>query len=345
MISIELIMEIKPVTNNKEWRAFVCSKEPMTMLQSWNWGDFEEKQGHEVLRLGLYDNDELIGAGLYTIVRSRRAHYIVTHAGPLIDWQDAAQFNMFHEYIRAYCKENNLDFMRFRAPLSYEEEALKPFLAMGYKKAPMYFNAEYTMVLDLTKSEDELLASMRKNTRYYVRRAEKQGVTVRISTDPKDIDILFDVYQKTVERHHFVPYGKQFFVDEFEAFYKDDLIEILIAEKEGVALAAAFLVYYDDSAFYHHSGSVRTDPEVYAQYALQWALITRAKERGKTRYDFWGVAPTDDPNHPRAGLTLFKRGFGGQRVRWMHTLDFPIKKWKYALVWAFVKLERWKKRL
>lgn len=338
-------MEIRPVTNKNEWRAFVGSHEPYSMLQAWNWGDFEEKQEHEVLRLGLYEGDELIGTGLYTIVRSRRANYIVTHSGPLIDWDDKSQFEMFHTYVLSYCREHKLDFMRFRAPLLYDETRREELLAFGYKSAPMYFNAEYTIVLDISKSEDELLHAMRKNTRYYVRRSEKEGVTVRVSTDVSDIEILFDVYQKTVERQHFVPYNKEFFYHEFESFVRDELIEILVAEKDGVPLAAAFLVYYDDTAFYHHSGSVRTDPDVYAQYALQWALITRAKERGCKRYDFWGVAPTDDPKHPRAGLTLFKRGFGGERVRWMNTLDYPVNRLKYWIMWLYVKLERWQKRL
>ncbi|NCS32315.1 peptidoglycan bridge formation glycyltransferase FemA/FemB family protein [bacterium] len=339
------MLTVHDVTNKNEWRALVCSHNPQSMLQAWNWGDFEESQGHTVLRLGLYDDDQLVGANLCVVVKSRRANYIVSHAGPTIDWEDKAQFNAFHTHILEYAQKENLDFMRFRAPLIHDDQKIKEYISMGYRKAPMYFNAEYTMTLDLTQSEDELLSSMRKNTRYYVRKAQKQGVTVRISTDVSDLCKLFDVYNETVKRQGFVSYDKQFFIDEFEAFNKDGLIEILIAEHKGRVHAASLLVFYDQMAFYHHSGSTNEYGDEHAQYALQWALIKRAKERGAKTYDFWGVAPTDNPNHPRAGLTFFKKGFGGKRVRWMNTLDYPIKVWKYWPMWIYVKLERLKKGL
>jgi hypothetical protein len=48
-------------------------------------------------------------------------------------------------------------------------------------------------------------------------------------------------------------------------------------------------------------------------------------------FDFWGIAPTDDPDHERAGYNRFKRSFGGQVKEYAGTWDLPIHAVKYSL--------------
>lgn len=46
---------------------------------------------------------------------------------------------------------------------------------------------------------------------------------------------------------------------------------------------------------------------------------------GIKRYDMWGVSPNDeDKTHPWAGLSLFKRGFNGERVTFVGDYDLPL---------------------
>jgi lipid II:glycine glycyltransferase (peptidoglycan interpeptide bridge formation enzyme) len=45
----------------------------------------------------------------------------------------------------------------------------------------------------------------------------------------------------------------------------------------------------------------------------------------------WGIAPTDDPDHKRAGYTRFKRSFGGQVKEYAGMWDLPIHAVKYSL--------------
>jgi lipid II:glycine glycyltransferase (peptidoglycan interpeptide bridge formation enzyme) len=63
-----------------------------------------------------------------------------------------------------------------------------------------------------------------------------------------------------------------------------------------------------------------------------WEAIIDAKEKGCTIFDFWGIAPTDDPNHKWSGITTFKKGFGGQIISNMHAYDYPIKKSLYNIL-------------
>lgn len=338
-------MDVREIEDKKQWNTFVGDYTPNTFLQSWQWGEFLKSQDHHPFRLGLFEGDELIGTALFTKIMSKRANYLDCHGAPMIDWNNPEQFAAFEQYLEKLAQRENIHFFRFRAPMHHDDAFVENMQQQGYKLAPMYFQAEYTMVLDLTRSEDEIMANMRKNTRYYVRRSEREGVKVRISQDPQDLKVLFELYQETVERQEFIPYDFDFFKTEFEIFHADDLTDIYIAEYDGKPVAAAMMVYFDKGAYYHHGASIRLENDVYAPYLLQWEAIKNAKRRGMETYDFFGVAPNDDEDHPRAGLTKFKRGFGGERVRWMHTLDYPVNPLRYWIMYWFVRWERRKRGL
>ncbi|MDZ7587561.1 MAG: peptidoglycan bridge formation glycyltransferase FemA/FemB family protein, partial [Patescibacteria group bacterium] len=77
-------------------------------------------------------------------------------------------------------------------------------------------------------------------------------------------------------------------------------------------------------------------------YALQWAAILAAKQKGMDRYNFWGIAPTDNLRHRFSGVTLFKKGFGGQRIDYMPAHDLIIRSgyWLNFIIESFRKLSR-----
>jgi len=85
------------------------------------------------------------------------------------------------------------------------------------------------------------------------------------------------------------------------------------------------MIDYAGVRTYAHGGSAAQDKNVMAPYLLHWKLIEDAKEKGLKWYDFWGIAPNDDPNHPWAGITRFKKGFGGEGVHYAGTYDALIK--------------------
>lgn len=337
-------LEVKVVDNKTIWDDFVRSFVHNSFLQSWDWGEFARKQNHAVFRFGLYDNDRLVGANQLVMVKSKRATYLESHGGLMI-LDNSDYFNYFHKYLINFAKEKQVHFLRIRPPHFYNDELVSEYKKIGYRFAPMYLQAEYTLLLDLTKSEEDLLKGMRKQTRYYVKKAQTSGVSVEVSSKREDVSRFFQLYEKTVERQHFVPYGLTFFEHEFDALCSDNAIEIFFGMHDGKAISTAMVVYYGDKAYYHHGGSIRTNPDLFAPYLVQWEIIKRVKKKGYKTYDFFGVAPTDDPTHPRAGLTTFKRGFGGERVHYINTLDYPINKLRYWVVYLFVKLERWKKGL
>jgi lipid II:glycine glycyltransferase (peptidoglycan interpeptide bridge formation enzyme) len=57
-------------------------------------------------------------------------------------------------------------------------------------------------------------------------------------------------------------------------------------------------------------------------HLLQWEAMRWAKSQGATLYDLWGVAESEDPNDPMAGVYRFKRGWGGKMIRYIGSFDY-----------------------
>jgi lipid II:glycine glycyltransferase (peptidoglycan interpeptide bridge formation enzyme) len=107
------------------------------------------------------------------------------------------------------------------------------------------------------------------------------------------------------------------------------ILRVLVAEGDGQPLAAMLLIRYGDTATYSHGASSDNARNLMAPHLLQWKAIEEAKADGFKLYDFRGIALSDDPTHPWAGITRFKAGFGGRVVRYAGTYDLPLRKSLY----------------
>ncbi len=184
-----------------------------------------------------------------------------------------------------------------------------------------------TVFINLTRPEDELLASMRAKTRYNVRLAQRRGVEV-VSADKSRLDSWYDLYRETCRRNGINLHGRFFFraVADAAMVFGDGAadVELLIARAEGEDLAAMFLVSAGKRATYLYGASATEKRNLMPTYALQWEAIRRAKHKGCREYDMFGVSPSADKTHPLYGLYRFKTGFGGYIYHRMGCWDYPL---------------------
>jgi lipid II:glycine glycyltransferase (peptidoglycan interpeptide bridge formation enzyme) len=333
------MIKTKLIKNKKVWEDFVLSHPDVNFLQSWSWGEVHRELGGKIFRLGFFEQGKLKGICLLLKQEAKRGLYLECPGGPLIDWDKPIYFEAFIDQLKTIGAEENCVFIRLRPPLLKSLANRLLFKKKGFIPAPMHLHAEDTLQLDLKKSEEQLLRAMRKNTRYLVKKAEKQGVKVIQSMDIKDIDILYKLQLETVERQHFIPFKKEYFIKEFENFLKDNKVRIFKALYQRKVLSIALIIFYGKEAVYHYSGSSSAWRKIPASYLLQWEAIKEAKKQGCQVYNFWGIAPGDNPHHRFAGVTLFKKGFGGEEVSYLHAHDLPLKS-KYWLIYFFETIRR-----
>ncbi len=315
---------IEAILDKKVWEKFVLSQKPYSFLQSWGWGETNEKTGAKIFRIGLRKDNELMGVCLLIKENAKRGPHLIIPGGPIINWQDKKLVTVFLNEIKDLSRKENAWFVRVRPEIKDSLESQELFKSLGFVSAPMHLHAENTWILDISKPEEVLLAGMRKSTRYLIKRSLNADLKLEISKAPKSAKILFDLQKETAKRHKFVGFSQKLFESEIESFVKDDNAAVFICRKNKIVLAAAIIIFYGDTAYYHFSGSTSKFSEIPFSYFLQWQIIKEARNRGIKYYNFWGIAPNNNPKHRFAGVTLFKTGFGGERIDWLHAHDLPI---------------------
>lgn len=337
-------MEFRELTDKQQWNDFVLGLAPNTFLQSWEWGQVQRRDGEMVRCLGWYEEEEQIGASLLITVKAKRGVHLFCPHGPL-GKDEAITHRIIQELVRqapALAKEDKAVALRIAPLLETSAQTQKLFTDLGFRAAPMHVHAELTWVKDISGDEESLLSDMRKTTRHAVKKAQKEGVTVEILRDALGLDRFWPLYVTTKTRHDFVPFPKEFMQIQLEEFMKEDRVFAVVARYNNEDVAAAILFQFGPTAFYYHGASKKLPASIPAAQLLQWEAMKEAKRKGATRYNFWGIAPDDQPSHPFAGITTFKKGFGGSAIDYMHAQDLPLSAgyWKMWAVDTYRKIRR-----
>ena len=227
----------------------------------------------------------------------------------------------------------------------------------GLHRAPMDIQPPSTVILDLTGSEEQLLAAMKSKTRYNIRLAAKKGV--EISTTPAEqlepaLSEWYGLYRETARRDRITLHGEDYYKRLFALAGSYGAgapqLYLLTAVHEGQLLAGIIVALMGEGAWYLYGASSDRKRNLMPSYGLQWRAIQLAREHGCRFYDLFGIPPSDDPQHPMHGLFRFKTGFGGRVVNRLGCYDVALLPLLYRLYRAAEGLRnfyyrRWRKRL
>lgn len=301
-------------------------------LQSWWWSTMHDLLGNTTWRLVVEDGGAIIACAL--VVKRElplgRCWIYVPH-GPVFSQTNA--WEVLQEKIVEIAKQEKALYVRID-PL-IEGTAKPPWLGSKWNKAEREVQPQHTLILDITKSEEELLAAMHSKTRYNVRLAQRKGVVVRFSTSLHDVDTFLKLSGDVGSRSNFRFHPDNYYRAMVSALAPEGMIEIAIAEYKGEPLAAHIILYSGTLATYVHGASSSSHRALQAPTYLYWQTIIRAKEKGMRTYDFFGSAPPDaDSKHPWAGITRIKQGFGGKSVSYTGAWDLILDEAFYTLVSA-----------
>ncbi|MDD5606270.1 MAG: peptidoglycan bridge formation glycyltransferase FemA/FemB family protein [Candidatus Pacebacteria bacterium] len=328
-------MQIKEINSKKQWEDFLFLTEEKTFLHSWNWGEFQKKQGNKIWRIGFFD-PKLKGVALIVKIQAKRGTFLFIPHGPVVLKEKKIIFESLKKYLK------KLDKVSFaRIAFVWEKDSFSSSL----KNSPIHIHPEETWELDLTTKD--LLGEMRKTTRYLIKQGLKNpDIQIEKSSDLK---LFNDLYLKTAKRHNFIPFSYKYLLDQFELFSRDNQISLYLGKYQGEIVSGAIIVFWQNTAFYHHGASLSCKAPV--SYILQWKAIEEAIKRNCKKYNFWGIAPDiqnkedlKKSSHPWAGLTLFKMGFGGYKKEYIKTKDLIFSP-QYYLTYFFEKLRKKKRHL
>ena len=341
-------MRIQEITNKNAWESFLSKCSQKTFLHSWNWGEFQEEMREKVWRFGVFNGETLVAVFLVIKVQARRGSFLFIPHGPVL--QSSASLSEVVEVMIFKLKRiaviEKVSFIRINPISERTEENTTVFRKLGFRDARIEMHPESSWKLDITLPSEKLFSNMRKTTRYLVKKSlQNKDITIRQSSDIKDIAIFSEIHNRVSRRQKFVPFSFKYLTKEFSVFQKDNEVSLFFATYKNEIAAASFVVFWSGIGFYHHAVSEHKFAKLSIPYVLQWEALQEAKRRGCVMYDFWGyVNPKEYPSHPWAGPTLFKMGFGGEAYVYVKTQDFPIN-WKYWITSTFERIRKIKRGL
>lgn len=332
-------MKIIDATNQKKWDKFITSHEDANFLQSWAWGDFHEARNKKVVRRVALDNDEnIIAAYVGQVETAKRGTYMAIAGGPIMDWSKKSLREAIFADIKEQAAANSCVFVRIRPQITEGEKNRKLFKDLGLKPAPMYLSVEYAGILDISKSEDEIIAGAAQGLRRKLRKAAKNDIQVEVSTNPKDIKKFYEIQLETAARQKFVEFSESFLQKQFEAFAKYDEVKLYTAKLGDEILAQNFMIFYGNEASYHYGVSTSLGTKYSGAPLLHMQAMRDARERGIKRYNFWGITAEDDTKHRFYGVSQFKRSFGVEELIYLHAHDLVIKPVQYKMSYILEKI-------
>jgi len=319
--------------SDKEWDTFVASHKDGSFLQTTLWGKLKSLFGWETQKLCLLE-DKKINGGCLIFYRNLPFNVRLAYVpyGPLIDWNDKELSKEILLEIKKFSYKNGASVLIIE-PNTLESDEIVIFLQNNgfYRSFLKNIQPQKTLILDISKSQEEILSGMEKRARYGIRVAIKRGVEVRSGSE-RDIQIFYNLLKITSERNKFKIHPQNYYFQAFKIFSQSGYANLLIAEFKKEPIAAAVIFAIPPKAWYIYGASSGSHKEKNPNYLLQWEAIKWAKSIGCTEYDLWGTLDEEKfSNSSLSGVYLFKRAFGGRLVKKMGAWEVSLKQLRYFI--------------
>ncbi len=337
------MIRVRPAvdTDADAWQVMLGATASGDFLHDWAWASVAAFDGQPQRRFVAEDDGQLVAlvAAQVRGLPLGRSFWYVPH-GPVLDYDAPGAGERLRAVViglREAARRGGAIAVKLEPRVTAASPHAALFGRLHLRPEPATIQVGQTRLVALA-DDDDLLAGFDKDTRYAVRRAEREGVTVRTFTDATDaepIDRLHDLVTETQARAGFPLPARDRYRLAWRELGGAGRARILEARHGERLLASAMLVVEGLWSFYLFSGSIREapgEPKRYASYALQWAMMRDARAQGARVHDLWGIAPPGaGPDHAWHGVGLFKKGFGGQEVVWAGTWDLVTDPAAYRL--------------
>lgn len=312
-----------------QWQAALNLFPEANLLQSWQWGVANTILGNNVVRTIVERDGTVAGMFSCSIKDAKRGRYLEVPGGPLLDWNDEATLDVIVKQLRAIGHRHNCVFIRIRTQLPDTPKHHQIMHTIRAKESLIHVTADHTTIVDLNRTEDELLSAMRQQTRYEIRRSEKRGINVTRVASLENIERFHALQAETAKRQNFIAPSLEYLRAICTAF--GDNAYMYEASKDGVSLNLAIALKFENEIAYFEAASTTDAKKEPGAYAIIWRLMLDAKAEGVASLNLWGTAPAHTPTHRYAGVTTFKRGFGGRDVAYLPAHDIVLQPLRYTI--------------
>lgn len=324
----------------KEWDDFVLKHEMGSVHQISAFKNLQQQipgRG-EVFGFGLKDDKGNIIAATFCVKMEMGLlgkHWYYSARGPVCDIEQYPEtYDQLLTQVSEELKAAGGIFWRIDPYIGEETEA--PTTSIKLKPATQDYQPTDTLEIDLTQSDDEILAAMKRKGRYNINLGRKKGVTIQTipngSFTDQDLQDFYSLSNETTNRDGFSGHGINYYRNFLTKLKKHAVLFFAVAE-DGTRIATAISTFCGSKSIYYFGAST-SNPQyrnLMAPYLLQWEMIAYAKSQNCTTYDFLGIAPENQPKHRYASISTFKWKFGGYRRTYQSGKEVILNNFWYAV--------------
>ena len=311
-------------------------------LQTYEWGEFREQTGVKTIRRGSFDADKLISGFQLTIHKIPKTSFTI---GYLPKGEEPTPEILDKLY--KIGKQENCIFIQLEPNIikSQTEYKIQNTKYKIQKSAHPLFT-KFTFILDLTKSEEELLKAMHPKARYNIKVAQKHNVIVEEDNSDEAFEAYLKLTKETTNRQgffaHTEKYHRQQWATLSHKIEENQLSShLFVAKYNGKILTAWILFVFKDTLYYPYGASSSENREVMSSNLVMWEAIKFGKKLGLKKFDMWGaLGENPDKKDSWYGFHNFKQRYGPDHVEFVGSYDLVINPIMYQLYKGADKL-RW----
>ncbi len=339
-------MSIKPIRQEEKKDYNNVVSHP---LQTYEWGEFREETGVKVIRRGILKNDKLISGFQLTIHKIPKTPFTIGYL-PKGEEPTAEILDELYKI----GKEENCIFIQLEPNIikTQTEYNIRHTIYNIQKSAHPLFT-KYTFLLDLSKSEEELLKNMHSKARYNIKIAHKHNVIVEEDNSAEAFKEYLKLTNETTKRQGFYAHTETYHKKQWERLPHtvdhNQLSSHLFVAKYNKKILTAWIVFvFKDALYYPYGASSSENREVMASNLMMWEVIRYGKNLGLKTFDMWGaLGPDPDTKDAWYGFHNFKQKYGPAHVEFVGSFDFVINPllyqgYKFAdkLRWILLRIKK-----
>ena len=292
-----------------EWDAFLQKCPKSHHEQSSRYAANRVEHGFQCDRAVVRDNGVIIGGVQVLVQPTPVGKFARIFRGPIAINEDPVLMRQVVQQLEQVAEARG--YASVRVDLFPDQEvACEALKAAGFFPTLAWYREKESFVIPLSLADEELLDRMDKKVSYYVRRADRDGITVRAGENA-ELGDFYRMHQKTASYQGFPLFPYDYFNYLWNLFGKLGRAQYFVAYHQGNSLAAIFNVVVGSSMYYGWGG-MRRDPEakkMQVNYLLHMTAVAWARKHGLACYDL-------------SGTQTFKKQFALETVRW----PWPLRK-------------------
>lgn len=284
---------------------FVSKSANVSLTQTWEYGEAKAASDNStaIRALVIKGKNPIVVTQMH--VKDNR---VAINRGPVVltrDWKTDHSLGMvalscLYQY---WVKSKN--FTLCIAPNFFDNaDTHRELLNIGFRQNGWPHRS--SILVDLSKSEEQLRKNLHQKWRNQLNRAERLGLGLEIATNEAELAFFVRKYEEAQREKNYSGLSDTFISALGSACSAGSNLKVFYAVANGQKVAAILVACFFDSCHYLAGWNSEDGRKFYAHNYLLWQGLMNCKQMGFKWFDMGGIDPEKHPS-----ITFFKRGIGG----------------------------------